>query len=722
MLSITDTTYSKYSRFTFDGNSTASIIVDFDAASGNLGTGTEFSDIIFKNAGTAFRCGQTAGCAEISMIRDQFLNLTSCGVTMRNFNALDMWIWYSIFTNNGHAVSNTCPTVGAGNFNVYKSVFHGSTSADLSQGNTQFFGYRWNYSSGSYTFVSSGGTAGQDNVVIQGNTVLNTRYQHPIVQQDAGPVILLDNTISASGITTGPAVKVGTGNLGELFSMGNTFTASSPVTANGRLHSVNDSVVGSAAAAAPILPSTPPNNGRTIYEISATGSGSTGCTSKAPCALNDRTLTSAARAGSKTVVHLRAGTYRVSATLNVPASDIQIVGDDNTTLNASRLAGAPVLKLAGPTKVVLRDFSISGASNTADGIEIDGADQNGARIFIDQPVISRSSVTGIFVDRLDYTIVEVHNHQLVNNTTTGAIAIDVIGGALAAAGNWQGAQVNLFMGQEAGSYVLYNVASGGHLVAMDCFCGNEQENLLATAGGHKIATISGNGGVAISGGIYAKITKAADPAIDIRNLTGTSSITGAHVYGDTSIAGIGTGGKNAGIGMITGYKVGEFTSTHTPTEPAGENTTLHFSKTPSIGSRQWISGFSNPTSLPSSLSSPNIVLDSTGTTVTMSQGTVKGGVLRNDYVTFYAPSAYSDSSASNIAFLNSLTDYNNGGDQNPQALAEQGSPDATFLANALSLLRNTQPVVPHPLPNGVTDVRIYRVGIDSAASAIHIKH
>jgi hypothetical protein len=110
---------------------------------------------VFENAGIGLRCGNRGyGCAETSMLRDQFLNNTVAGVAMKNFNALDMFIWYSLFQNNALGVTNW---LGDGNFHVYNRIFQGSTTADISYGNTGVFNVRNNYSIGSNYFFTEVG-------------------------------------------------------------------------------------------------------------------------------------------------------------------------------------------------------------------------------------------------------------------------------------------------------------------------------------------------------------------------------------------------------------------------------------------------------------------------------------------------------------------------------------------------------------------------------------
>jgi len=135
MLYLDGIEYSRFDRLTFDGQD----------------TGNEYADDVFRNAGTGFRCGNLGyGCAETSMLRDQFINNSVAGIAMKNFNALDMYIWYCLFQNNAEGVTNQ---PGAGDFNVYNSVFQGSTTADITIGNTALFNIHNNYSIGSYQLL-----------------------------------------------------------------------------------------------------------------------------------------------------------------------------------------------------------------------------------------------------------------------------------------------------------------------------------------------------------------------------------------------------------------------------------------------------------------------------------------------------------------------------------------------------------------------------------------
>src|SRR5260370_19443300 len=119
---------------------------------------------------------------------DQVNNNTVAGVGMKNFNALDMCIWYSHFRNNAVGVTNN---PGAGNFHVYNSIFDSSTSSDITILNTGLFNVRNNYSTGSNQFFNARPSANPANITIESNTILDTTYAVSISVRDPGPIVLL---------------------------------------------------------------------------------------------------------------------------------------------------------------------------------------------------------------------------------------------------------------------------------------------------------------------------------------------------------------------------------------------------------------------------------------------------------------------------------------------------------------------------------------------------
>ena len=199
--------YSRFDRLTFNGQGNAAVAVDQSwVGSGNyFDTGNEYADDVFENIGTGFRCGNLGyGCAETSMLRDRFINNTVVGVATKNFNALDMFIWYSLFQNDAVGVSNN---PGAGNFHVYNSLFQNSKSADIAIGNTGTFNFRNNYSIGSNQFLVASNTGNPANITIEGNTILDTANPISVAVGNLGPVVLLDNTIRSLAGASVPVVR-----------------------------------------------------------------------------------------------------------------------------------------------------------------------------------------------------------------------------------------------------------------------------------------------------------------------------------------------------------------------------------------------------------------------------------------------------------------------------------------------------------------------------------
>jgi hypothetical protein len=550
MLYLNGNTYSRFDRLTFNGQGNAGVAIDssWDGVSNYADSGNEYADDVFENAGIGLRCGNLGfQCSEISMLRDQFLNDTVAGVAVKNANALDLFIWYSHFQNNYVGATNT---PGAGIFEIYNNIFENSTYADISTGNTGYFNFYNNYSIGSNRFISSGGTCAPDLITIQGNTILDTTDSKSIFQADLGPVILLDNIVRSSATnTTGPVVAIGT-CFSDSFSMGNTFTVSSPVPIGARNHSIQDQVVARSTinSTMPTLPGTPPNNHRQIFEV----------TSGATATQIQQVINTAAASGTtRPVVHIQPGSYSINTTLVVPAgSDMQIIGEGGySQLNWSPGSTAgPVIRLLGPSRAILRDFSVSGG-NSVDGIEVDNADQPGSRVFMEQSNLGASN-TNLFVDGLDYTNVELHDFYHAYDGTTGMTSVIVTGGPSAAQGLWQGSATNIFAGASAGNYLGYGVSNGAHVGVRDTF--ND-----SGAGGNLVANVSGTSTFTYAGSALY-LPGSAPNAISLNNFQGTAALLNLITNGGIEITGNSENAQVLGLGLV-GPSTTFFSNTSNPT-------------------------------------------------------------------------------------------------------------------------------------------------------------
>ena len=537
MLHLNGVAYSRFDRLTFNGKGNAGVTVDqsWDGSTGYFDTGNEYADDVFENAGTGFRCGNLGyGCAETSMLRDQFLSDTIAGVAMENFNALDMFIWYSLFQNDAEGVSNQ---PGAGNFHVFNSIFEDSTTADITIGNTGGFNFRDNYSIGSHQFIGpSIGTSNPATITVEGNTILDTTNPQSIVVGNLGPVVLIDNTIrSLASVLTGPVVTVANWNPSDLFSMGNTFTVASPTYANGHYHSVGDQVVARSTVnpSPPTLPGTPPNNNRRIFEVAP---GSTAAQIQAAIG------SAAAATTDKPVVHIQPGTYSINKTLVVPAgSDMQIIGDGYYSQLVWTGSGTgPVMQLQGPNKATLQDFSVNGNNYSGNGIEVQDVDQAGSSIFMEQPNLS-SSYTNLFVDGLDYTNVQLHDFYHEYDSTAGVTSVDVTGGPDASQGNWQGGVTNIFAGASSGNYISYGLSNGAHFSVRDIWYD-------AGAGGDLIANVTGPSTFSYAGSMLS--FPGISTQIALNNFAGTAALANLNMNGNVSISGSSSNARVLGLGLV----------------------------------------------------------------------------------------------------------------------------------------------------------------------------
>lgn len=433
LIYINGTLFSQLARLTFDGNHLANILVDqsYDGVTGSFDTTNQYIDDVFMNGNDVttsygMMCGGLSlGCSEVNILRSTFDTL-GFAVATCNANALDMWIWYSSFSNTKVSVSgdsylylgNGC---GGGAFHVLGSLFSGASEHDIGTGGAgDIVNIIDNYSSGSRQFVKNFGLS-----TLQRNIVLNTNVGATASIANTNFMMLLDNIIQNLN-TTAPYID------GAIqLSLGNRFTNSSPFIGTAHLYAFGDQVIPYAPPAVPIRPQIPVNNGRTIYEATVGGSG-TVCNAASPCSVQTAICKASngpssvfsggsctgSSDGLKSVAHLAPGLYPVSSTIVVPAnSNVQIIGDGwNSSLRST--TANPILLINGPSRAVLRSFQVYGGSgNTAnDGIHINGADQVGAYVYLRGNRLGVSA-RSLELANLDNVYVQADNFQMPFNYT-----------------------------------------------------------------------------------------------------------------------------------------------------------------------------------------------------------------------------------------------------------------------------------------------------------------
>jgi Pectate lyase superfamily protein len=528
MLYVNGMSYSTVGRIAFNGQNRAAIAIDqsWDGSTGSFDTENQYPDVVLENVGVGFRCGALgAGCAETVMLRPKYLNNSVAGVSMGNFNALDMFIWYAMFSNNTVGVTNTS---GAGNFHVFRSVFQNSSIADIQFRNTGLFNFRYNYSSGSNEFIRSGASANPCNVTVEDNVILDTTNPTSIKIGCLGPLVMIDNTVRSLAGARGSAVYAANWNPTDLFSMGNTFTVPSPEHANGHFHSVQDQVVGRSSVnpTMPTLPGTPPNNNRRIFEVKP---GATAV--QIQHAINQ----AAASGTTRPVVHIQPGTFDVASTLSVPAnSDVQIIGDGYySQLTWAGTGTGPVMQLSGPSMATLRNFSVNGNGN-GNGIFASGIDQPGARVFMEEVNFSGSS-TNLSISGLTHASIEIHDffHEGAGTHTSVVVT--------GPSGCWLGSAVNVYAGASSGNNISWALSKAAHVAVRDVWYDNG-------AGGSQLATVTGPSIFTYAGSLVAETGKA--PVFEFNNFTGTAALINSHLSGNVAITGSDSGASVLGLGLV----------------------------------------------------------------------------------------------------------------------------------------------------------------------------
>jgi hypothetical protein len=561
MLLIKNVNHSRFDRLTFEGGRSSIVLIDqtWDGHGNYFDTGNQYADDNFQNASIGIRGGALGGgFAETSILRDHFTNLKIAGLITMNFNALDLWVHYSVFDHNGTGVANYIPNSdgttfisGAGNFHVYNSIFRYSSIGDIVIGNTGSFSVRSNYSIGSFRFITVVGSANAALVSMQGNTVLDTVDPAAIKLDDQGPFILYDNVIrSLPSAMCSSAISVGFGGASiaaDAVLVGNTFNNPCPphFAADVATTSFDNVVVSTSAInpTEPALPITEPNLHRPNIDVPVGAN-----TAQIQEAIN--TAVSQFN-GRRPVVHLPEGTSRITSPLVVPPdADVQLVGDGGftTLLQWSGTGRGPALQIRGPSHVTLREIGIDGAQ-TVDAIDADNTDQPGSRVFMFGGVLSDGKNSNLFADGLDHTAFDAEDIAYIG--MRGGVDIRVVGGPLAAAGNPQEGKVAIYSAGSGGdqSYTSnIDVSNGGRLLSRDSWFDGEP----AASAGLPYLHITHGTVTLDSDHIWINQTEKSQTraTLDISNLIGKVTVLNTDIGGSVVISGNGSKAQVAGIGLV----------------------------------------------------------------------------------------------------------------------------------------------------------------------------
>ena len=483
--------YSKLARFTLDGSGKARALLNnnWPGAANYFPTGNEHAEIIFKDAQIGILAGQgDGGTAETVVARCHFLRLSDAGLKITNYNALDWFVWDSLFEDNAVGIHNV-----QGGFHVYRSLFRRSTQTDVRVSNKLFFALRGNYSINSRRFLLSEGPSGNPTgFSVQGNVILDTIEPAAIAINDAGPLLLLDNVIRSRASNTGAAVFQSDFGPGVVTGIGNTFTVSNPWNVDSRSGFTQiDTIITNRASVSPpelILPGFWVNRNRPVIEVARNADGS---------AIQAALDQAAALRGQRPIVHLPEGYYTIRNTLVITAeSDVQLVGDGlfRTQLNWAGDAPAPMLRILGPSRATLRDLTIGGTGAT-DAVVMEGIDQADAHIVADQVFLGGK--TGLLVNGLDNAVVDVRTYY-AGSVRSGQATLRVVGGPRLAGGAAASGAVHIFSGATSNNDLNLEAANGARLTYTDVWFEGQGEAMVRLAGKSEV-TING-GNYAVGGG------------------------------------------------------------------------------------------------------------------------------------------------------------------------------------------------------------------------------
>jgi len=415
MLLTSGTFDTLFTRLTWDGRGRAQIGVaqwwNFRTERANYQGTIKHIDEEFRNLDIGISGGRLGadygqGDSETLIERVHFRNLHIAGVNVGSFNALNWWIWDSLFTDCERGVSNVWTmddagaTTGAGTFSVYRSRFERSRVADAVIGNTGWFSFYGNYSENSRRFIEAlpnGANSGP--ILAQNNTVIDTLDDASISIGNEGPLILLDNRIRSREGAHGAVVRFeALGGIGgrDVLSLGNQFTvanAMAHVGTAGRILARDSTIPRSMIRKVLGTPLEVARNfHRKVFEV-AVGASSVQI---------QATINAAATVSDNAIVHLPAGNYHLDRSLVIPANTrMQLAGDSGATKLwwTGHTPTETMIVLEGPSHATLRDLCLVGARTTA--IDLRNADQPGGRIFVEGSRLAAFQVTGLRHTRLD---------------------------------------------------------------------------------------------------------------------------------------------------------------------------------------------------------------------------------------------------------------------------------------------------------------------------------
>jgi hypothetical protein len=383
MINFDGVRYSHFGRITLDGQGGALSGIEHKWTGSIVGssgvTHNCWYDAVFKNMKYGMRAGTLNKMdAETPVYRCKFINCAGAGFSVESFNALDWWFWDCEFSDCGYGLTNNSTDFGgAGNFNVYNSIFRRSVKADIHLRNSGFFGIEGNYSINSKAFLTqafNGTNAGP--LRLENNTVIDPLDTTCIDLSNYDSVFFRKNKIRsrADASVSLPVVRM---DAGDGLILDNEYTHSNKYTfgTNSRQIIYNDSIVsrGSIDATEPTLSPTPLKVVRPVVDVFPQ---STAAASNTHARAKIEDWKTIAASGQKPVLHPMPGNIQITQPINMgtTAWEGKWEGDGYdsafmTSLSRTTFGAAPMVTFGKADKMQFVGIHFkSTASNSADKV------------------------------------------------------------------------------------------------------------------------------------------------------------------------------------------------------------------------------------------------------------------------------------------------------------------------------------------------------------------
>lgn len=478
------------------------------------------------HGGTDPSVGTNSNDSEVTIKRCEFREVTEAAISINGYNALDYWIWDCRFIKCFRAVQNK-----NGNYHIYGSYMERTVNSVFSNNNGYYVSVRGCYINGTDRVMYDFGKSSNPFKRVFERNIIRSTEGPSIEYYHLGKISFLGNSFGVSKSTKDPfSLMYDSWAEGtyEVLSIRNRYQLKEPWRLNvprKKVYSYGDSFsVGPKVMDSSLflgkMDKMPPFVKRQVFEVSPSAN------EKQIQALVQKAFL---LKGQRPVIHFPYGKYSVSAPIILPeGSDMQFEGDGSlyaSVLQASDLfpPGSAIFQSRGPVSVTFRDLQLdaSMAKGPADGIRMQGVDQPGAEVYVDQ-LYSQSSHSISVLGTRNLYVQSQNSFFCDGNIVTGSNE----GPALKGTGLFSfGAG---FSGLKLGS--------NGRFIAKDCWWEGDNRRPIE---------LSGSGEFSLDCAMIAPNRADSLPTVVIQAFNGKISFTNMYIQGALTVK-----DQNPGLSLL----------------------------------------------------------------------------------------------------------------------------------------------------------------------------